>query len=68
MTFVKTRLLIESMEAGKTAEIFLCGEEPILNVPRSVRELGHEVRSVTPAGGEFPEGSVALVICKAAPR
>lgn len=40
MTFVKTRLLIEKMGAGETAEIHLVGEEPIENVPASVLELG----------------------------
>ena len=36
MTFVKTRLLIEKMAAGETAEIHLVGEEPLENVPASV--------------------------------
>lgn len=41
MTFVKTRLLIEKMNAGETAEIRLTGGEPLENVPASVTELGH---------------------------
>ena len=48
MTFVKTRLLIEKMTAGETAEIRLVGEEPIENVPASVSELGHTVLSLEP--------------------
>jgi TusA-related sulfurtransferase len=43
MTFVKTRLLIEKMPTGATAEIFLKGLEPVENVPASVAELGHDV-------------------------
>ena len=43
MTFVKTRLLIEKMGQGETAEIRLSGGEPIENVPDSVTELGHVV-------------------------
>lgn len=43
MTFVKTRLLIEKMSPGDTAEILLRGEEPIQNVPQSVTELGHTI-------------------------
>jgi len=43
MTFVKTRLLIEKMESGETAEIRMVGKEPLENVPASVRELGHKV-------------------------
>lgn len=46
MTFVKTRLLIEKMAAGETAEIRLSSGEPLENVPDSVTELGHEVLSI----------------------
>lgn len=48
MTFVKTRLLIEKMAAGETAEIHLVGEEPLENIPASVQELGHIVLSLEP--------------------
>jgi len=48
MTFVRTRLLIEKMEAGETAEIRLTGQEPLENVPDSVAELGHEVLNIRP--------------------
>ena len=43
MTFVKTRLLIEKMRPGETAEIRMIGKEPVENVPASVEELGHKV-------------------------
>lgn len=46
LTFVKTKLLIERMSSGDTAEIRLIGTEPIENVPRSVREHGHTVLSL----------------------
>ncbi len=48
MTFVKTRLLIEKMKTGDTADIRLVGEEPLQNVPASVTELGHIVLSLEP--------------------
>ena len=48
MTFVRTRLLIERMASGETAEIRLKGEEPLENVPDSVRDLGHEIVSLSP--------------------
>jgi TusA-related sulfurtransferase len=55
LTFVKTKLLIERMSPGDTAEVRLKGTEPLDNVPRSVREHGHEVLSLAPdradAGG-----------------
>jgi tRNA 2-thiouridine synthesizing protein A len=43
MTFVKTKLLIERMGPGELARVRLKGAEPLENVPRSVREHGHEV-------------------------
>jgi TusA-related sulfurtransferase len=51
MTFVKTRLLIERMAPGETAEVRLKGAEPLANVPQSVKELGHAVLSVAPETG-----------------
>lgn len=47
MTFVRTKLLLEKMAAEETATIRLNGGEPIQNVPRSVRDHGHEVLSLT---------------------
>lgn len=53
LTFVKTKLLMERMSPGETAEIRLAGQEPLENVPRSVRDHGHDVLSLAPdANGE----------------
>ncbi len=49
LTFVKTKILIEGMAPGDIAVIRLRGAEPLGNVPRSVREHGHEVISLEPA-------------------
>ena len=53
LTFVKTKLLIERMSSGQTAEIRLNAGEPLQNVPRAVEEHGHAVLSLEPetAGG-----------------
>ena len=51
MTFVKTRLLIEKMKPGETAEIRLSAGEPLENVPESVSELGHSVLDTSPVEG-----------------
>lgn len=56
LTFVKTKLLIERMSAGETAAIRLKGAEPLENVPRSVREHGHQVLSLEPVGDKSPPG------------
>ncbi len=66
LTFVKTKLLIERMAPGQTAEIRLKGAEPLENVPRSVREHGHEVLSLELAeGGRESDGIYVLHIRKA---
>ena len=46
LTFVKTKLLIERMIPGETAEVRLNQGEPLENVPRSLRELGHQILSL----------------------
>lgn len=48
LTFVHTKLLIERMAQGQTAEIRLKGTEPLNNVPRAVAAQGHEVLSLEP--------------------
>ena len=60
MTFVKTRLLIEKMPAGRIAEIRLTGEEPVQNVPDSLEELGHTILSLE----EEEDGVHRLVVRK----
>lgn len=65
MTFVRTKLLIEKMASGETAAVRLKGAEPLDNVPRSVREYGHEVISLEPAAGEGPDGIHLLMLRKA---
>jgi len=48
LTFVRTKLLLEKMQPGQVAEVRLKGSELLDNVPRSVREHGHEVLSLEP--------------------
>jgi TusA-related sulfurtransferase len=64
MTFVKTKLVIEKMQSGDRLEVRLKGREPIRNVPRSVRELGHCILSLDPEPGEAAEGIHRLYIEK----
>lgn len=51
MTFVRTKLMIESMAPGDLAEVRLQGAEPLENVPRSVIDMGHQVISLEPEPG-----------------
>lgn len=46
INFVKTKLQLESMEDGQTLEIQLDDGEPIVNVPRSVKDEGHKILAV----------------------
>jgi TusA-related sulfurtransferase len=48
MTFVRTKLLVERMAPGETAEVRLKAGEALSNVPRSLRELGHEIIAIVP--------------------
>ncbi|MSO75458.1 MAG: sulfurtransferase TusA family protein [Alphaproteobacteria bacterium] len=48
MTFVRTKLLVERMAPGETAEVRLKAGEALENVPRSLRELGHEIVEIVP--------------------
>jgi len=48
MTFVRTRLLLDRSHPGAVLRIRLKGREPLANVPRSVRALGHAVLSLAP--------------------
>jgi TusA-related sulfurtransferase len=64
MTFVRTKLLIERMKAGEIAEIRLNAGEPLQNVPRSVREHGHEVLELAPAPGAGETGPYLLLLRK----
>lgn len=67
MTFVRTKLLIEKMQPGETAKVRLQAKEPLENVPRSVREIGHEVVSLTPEDPKGPaDGAHILVVRKSA--
>lgn len=67
LTFVKTKLLIESMSAGQIAEVRLKGREPLENVPRSVSDHGHSVISLEVESPTEPEDGIHRLILKKAP-
>ena len=43
MTFVKTKLLVERMQIGETADVRLNAGEPLENVPKALKEIGQEI-------------------------
>jgi TusA-related sulfurtransferase len=66
LTFVKTKLLIESMQSGQVAQVRLRGREPLENVPRSVRDYGHDIISLKAEDPEQPADGVHRLILKKA--
>ena len=57
MTFVRTKLFLEKLAPGDELEVRLKGTEPLQNVPRSARDHGHTVVSLTPEDPAHPESA-----------
>lgn len=55
MTFVRTKLAVERLEAGQALDVRLNAGEPLVNVPRSLAEHGYGVEMLGP---EEPDGTV----------
>jgi len=53
MNFVKTKLALASLDAGDLLAVILDEGDAILNVPRSVKEEGHQVVKVENLGETF---------------
>ena len=60
MTFVRVRLALDRLAEGKILEVFLRGEEPRRNVPRTATEQGHAVLLQE----NRPDGTTRLLIRK----
>ncbi|SCY79108.1 TusA-related sulfurtransferase [Lachnospiraceae bacterium XBB2008] len=60
ITFVKTKVALEEMDEGQILQVHLNDGEPVQNVPRSIREEGHEVLELRENG----DGTYELFIKK----
>jgi len=60
MTFVRTRLALDRLQAGQILLVKLRGDEPRRNVPRTAAEQGHVVLQQE----EMPDGSLQVRIRK----
>ena len=60
ITFVKTKIALEELDDGDILSVRLNDGEPVQNVPRSVKEEGHEVLSLTENG----DGTWQLIVKK----
>ena len=43
VTFVKTKVALEELEEGQILQVHLNDGEPVMNVPRSVKDEGHRI-------------------------
>ena len=43
VTFVKTKVALEELEDGQILQVHLNDGEPVQNVPRSVKDEGHQI-------------------------
>ncbi len=53
MNFVKAKLKLEAIETGEVLEIVLDSGEPIQNVPKSIKDEGHQIVDVKKEDGFF---------------
>ena len=53
LNYVKTKLKLEGLEQGSKLEVLLSDGEPIVNVPRSVKEDGHKVLDIKQVDGYY---------------
>ena len=60
VTFVKTKVALEELDEGQILQVHLNDGEPVNNVPRSVKEEGHEVLRLDDNG----DGTFELYIKK----
>ena len=60
VTFVKAKVALEELDDGDILSIRLNDGEPVQNVPRSIKEEGHKVLSLTENG----DGTYQLIVQK----
>ena len=60
VTFVKTKVALEELDDGQILQVHLNDGEPVQNVPRSIKEEGHEVLDLSENG----DGTYELFIRK----
>lgn len=51
MTFVRVKLKLQTLPPGAALQVRLRAGEPLLNVPRSLRQEGHQILAQRDEGG-----------------
>jgi adenylyltransferase/sulfurtransferase len=64
MTYVRTKLRLETLQPGEVLEVLLQGNAPRKNVPRSLHEDGHTLRAVA----ELGDGRARFYVQKSSQR
>ncbi|MCL2259796.1 MAG: sulfurtransferase TusA family protein [Fibromonadales bacterium] len=60
MTFVKAKVALEELDDGKVLSIRLNDGEPVQNVPRSIKEEGHQILKLI----DNEDGTYNLIVRK----
>ena len=60
VTFVKTKVALEELDEGQVLQVHLNNGEPMQNVPRSLKEEGHEILKLEDNG----DGTFELYVRK----
>lgn len=60
VTFVKTKVALEELDDGQILQVHLNDGEPVQNVPRSLKEEGHEILKLQDNG----DGTYELYVKK----
>jgi len=60
VTFVKAKVTLEELEDGQVLSIRLNDGEPVQNVPRSIKEEGHQIIKLIDNG----DGTYNLIVKK----
>ncbi|MDR3238764.1 MAG: sulfurtransferase TusA family protein [Clostridiales bacterium] len=61
VTFVKAKVALEELEEGQTLSIRMNDGEPVQNVPRALKEEGHQLLKLSENG----DGTYNLLVRKA---
>ena len=60
VTFVKAKVALEELNEGVVLAIKLNGGEPVQNVPRSIKEEGHQILKLN----DNQDGTYTLIVKK----
>lgn len=60
VTFVKTKVALEELDDGQILAVHLNDGEPVLNVPRSIKDEGHQILRLI----DNEDGTYELIVKK----